>query len=188
MRHLLANLAVYVLATGLVVGSVLFAWIRSQQIVIATEPMIEPPEYFAAGRPEEFDWEDFGRQVYIANCKNCHGLVGGGRDVYPGLVGQIDVFAAPGGREYLSRVIVYGLATPRQRAPMPPMPHLSDAQIAAVNNYVLTRFDHAARLPDELQLFVPRDVRRVRGEDLSERDVGRMRPDVPPAGALSGEQ
>jgi mono/diheme cytochrome c family protein len=180
MRHLLANIAVYVLAGGLVVGSVLFAWARSQQLVFATERAVEPPAYIAADSPEVFDWEDFGERVYVANCQNCHGSAGTGRDVYPPVVGQGAMLAAEGGRAYLTRLVIYGLWTGTHSAPMPPMPHLSDAQIAAVNNYITTRFDAGV---DTQHLYIPRDVSAERGLRLSERDVGRQRPMLRTPGA-----
>jgi cytochrome c553 len=179
MRHLLANLAVYILAAGLVIGSLLFAWMRQAQIAIATERLIAPPHFAAAEDPGGFPWMAIGERVYIANCKNCHGTDGRGRDIYPPIRGQIAVFTAPGGKDYLAHVILDGLATRMHPAPMPPMPHLSDVQIAAVNNFMLTSFDYPARLPEQPPLYIPADVRRLREHGLSERDVGHMRPPVP---------
>ncbi len=187
MRHLLANLAVYALAAGLIIGSLLFAWVRSQQYVIAHQEVIEPREYVAATDPSEFDWEDFGKRVYVANCQNCHGSTGLGRDRYPGIRGQGAVVTADGGREYLARVMIYGLVTSNYPAPMPPMPNLTDAQIAAVNNYILTHFDDADA-HDDLTLYVPQEVAAERGRTYSDREIGQQRPAVPLPDVLTEQQ
>lgn len=188
MRHLLANLATYIIAAGLLLGSVLFAWARSGQLVLATERAVEPPEFVGAEDPAQFDWERFGRAVYVANCQNCHGSDGHGRDVYPPVHGMSAHLAEEGGRAYLTRLVLYGLWTGAHPAPMPPMPNLSDAQIAAVNNYLLTRFDDPAAWPEGTRLYVPADVRAERGLQLRERDVGRQRPAVPLPDALARER
>jgi len=179
MRHLYANLAVYVLAGSLLLLSMLFAWIRSDQLILATETSVEPPGFAEAVEPDDFPWREIGERVYVGNCQTCHGASGTGRDVYPPVVGQGAVVEAEGGREYLIRVMLYGLATGTHGAPMPPMPHLSDTQIAAVNNFMLTRFEHPARPATDLPLFVPSEVAAERGRRLRERDVAAMRPDVP---------
>jgi len=187
VRHVFANLATYALAVGLVLGALLFAWARSGQFVFATERAVEPPEYVAAADPDEFDWELFGRAVYVANCQNCHTADGGGRAMYPPVQGMSAHHGEPGGREYLTRLVLYGLATGIHQAPMPPMPNLSDAQIAAVNNYLLTRFDDPERWPEGARLYIPSEVRTQRGLGLSEREMGRQRPAVPTPDVLAGQ-
>lgn len=176
MRHVIANLAVYVLASGLVLAAVLFAWARSNQLTLTSQPALEPREYAAATTVAEFDWQALGERVYVANCQNCHGTKGQGLDRYPGVTGMSALLAAEGGREYLIHLVVYGARTGRHPAPMPPMPTLSNAQVAAVNNHLLTRFDEA---PAGNALFIPAEVAAERGLRLSERDVGERRPEVP---------
>lgn len=180
MRHLLANVATYALAVGLVIGAALFAWARSAQLVVATEPEVEPLAYASAAAPDGFDWPAFGARVYRANCQNCHTADGGGRGMYPPVRGMPAHLAAPGGRDYLVDVVLYGLATGLHDAPMPPMPELTDAQVAAVTNHVLTRFGDARGA----RLYVPADVATRRGRADGEHDVGARRPPVPPPAAL----
>lgn len=179
MRHFFANLAVYVLAGALLLLSVIFAWIRSEQVVLATEGAIESPRHAEVSHPQDFPWEEIGERVYVANCAACHAIDGTGRETYPPVTGQSEVFLAPGGREYLIHVMLYGLWTRQHRAPMPPMPNLSDVQIAAVNNYILTRFDNIERIPGDVPLYIPAEVAAERGRAWRERDVGPRRPDVP---------
>jgi mono/diheme cytochrome c family protein len=185
MRHVLANLAVYVLAVGLVAGAALFGWARSQQLIFSTERAAELPEYVVAQAPEQFDWEAFGERVYVANCQNCHTADGSGRAMYPPVRGMGAHLGVEGGRAYLTRVTLYGLASGLHAAPMPPMPNLSDAQVAAVNNYLLTRFDDPGRYDPEVRLYIPAEVAAERGLALSERDMGRRRPAVPVPAALA---
>ncbi|CAN5560604.1 hypothetical protein BH23BAC4_BH23BAC4_09580 [soil metagenome] len=179
MRHFIANFAVYLIAGVLVLAAYVWAVVRANQTVLANEEMVEPAEYLAATDLASFDWPEFGEAVYIRNCAACHGGNGQGReDYYPPLHNQDRVLAAEGGREYLINMVLYGIRTGLHGAPMPPMANLSDAKIAAVNNFVVTRFSHAD--PAELDLLIPADVALLRDLRLSEREVGRTRPDVPP--------
>jgi mono/diheme cytochrome c family protein len=176
MRHVIANLAVYVLASGLVLAAVLFAWARSNQLTLTTERALEPREWATVTTADAFDWRELGERTYVANCQNCHGAKGQGLDRYPGVIGTEALLAADGGREYLVHLVLYGARTGRHPAPMPPMPTLSDAQVAAVNNHLLTHFGEA---PAGDALFIPSEVRDERGLRLSERDVGARRPAAP---------
>lgn len=183
MRHLLANVATYVLAIGLALSAALFAWVRSEQLMLATAVEVEPQHYATATRPGAFVWPAFGAGVYRANCQNCHMADGGGRGMYPPVQGMEAHLASPGGRAYLVDLVLYGLATGLHDAPMPPMHELTDAQIAAVTNHVLTRFGTLeATAP---ALYTPADVAARRGRGDRERDVGARRPPLPAPDALS---
>lgn len=184
MRHVLANLVTYALAFGLVLGAALFAWARSGQLVIATEADVEPSETLPVESVTAFAWRDFGENVYAANCQNCHTVDGSGRGMYPPIQNMTAHLAAQGGRGYLVDVALYGLYTEEYGAPMPPMPELSDAEIAAVTNYVLVQFAVAGSAPDTSRLYVPADVAERRGRTLSEWGVAATRPAVPTAEAL----
>jgi mono/diheme cytochrome c family protein len=184
MRHLVANLATYALALGLAVGAALFAWGRSAQLVIATEADVEPAQTIEVTSASVFSWRAFGARVYLANCQNCHTADGSGRGMYPPVQNQAAHLRAEGGRGYLVDAVLYGLYTGTYGAPMPPMPELSDAEIAAVTNYVLVQFAARGTAPDTSQLYLPSDVAERRGRGLSEWDVAETRPSVPSAEEL----
>ena len=187
MRHLLANLVTYLLVAGLVLSAALFAWARSEQLVIVRAADIEPAEIIETVEitsPAAFTWRDFGEEVYRANCQNCHTVDGSGRSMYPPAQNLAVHLDADGGRGYLLDVTLYGLYTGTYGAPMPPMPELSDAEVAAVTNYILTQFAAEDGAPDASRLYLPQEVAERRGQGLSERDVAESRPSVPSAEAL----
>lgn len=175
MRHLLANVATYAIAAFLLLGAGLFAWLRSAQVVFTVEPAVLARWEPAPEAP--FVWERLGESTYVRNCANCHGSGGGGWDQYPGLGRAAGLFRAPGGREHLVDLHLYGLASRRWGAPMPPMGHLEDVEVAAVVNYLLTRFGN--ELPDGAALLRPEEVAARRGLGLRPRDVERARPRAP---------
>ena len=184
MRHLLANIVTYALVTGLVLLSVLFAWMRSEQFVLTKRIHLEPHQTIPITDATPFDWLGFGEEVYRANCQNCHTVDGSGRGMYPPIQNMSAHLGAAGGRDYLLDLTLYGLYTGAYGAPMPPMPELSDAQIAAVTNYMLTQFAAEDRMPATDELYLPAAVTKRRGQDLSERAVARRRPNVPSATEL----
>ena len=185
MRHFLANIVTYGIAVLLLLGAALFAWSRSAQVAVTTEAaVLAGYEPGVAG----FRWDGLGRAGYARNCRNCHGADGAGWDQYPGLDRAGAMAAGIGGRDHLVDIHLYGLASDRWGAPMPPMAHIHDVELAAILNHVLTTFgDSTAE-----QLFVPADIADRRGLGLSPRDVDRRRPDAaegggtlapPPSGA-----
>lgn len=188
MRHVLANLLTYALIGGLIVGCGLFAWVRSEQLVVAREADVEPRAPVAIASVADFPWRDFGEDVYLANCSNCHTQDGSGRGMYPPVQDMAAHLteamgsrsggpaAESGGRGYLIDLVLYGVYTGAYGAPMPEMPTLSDAEIAAVTNYMLTAFAAGGRTPDTSQLYLPREIGPRRGRDLSERGVAATRP------------
>lgn len=172
MRHLLADLAVYVLAGGLILAGLTWAWLRSEQLVLTSERDAEQAQ--VATDAETFEWVELGERVYLANCANCHTTDGRGRNMYPPLTNLSGFAETEEGRRYLTHLVLYGLRTGAHAAPMPPMPHLSDVQIAAVNNHLVTAFDEQVQEAGEPpRLFVPPDVAAERGLGLRERDVER---------------
>ena len=173
MRHLLGNLATYAIAIFLLAGAAVFASLRSSQVVITDEAAVlarHEPEPGAA-----FRWEALGSGSYRRNCMNCHAADGSGWDQYPGLANSARLYSASGGREYMIDLHLYGLTSERWRAPMPPMSHLHDVEMAAVINYVITRFGDGGSLPDA-DLLRPEDIAARRGAGLSPRDVNQRRP------------
>jgi mono/diheme cytochrome c family protein len=174
MRHLLANIVTYSIAAILLALAALFAWARAAQLALTNEATVlaryEPTPV------HEFEWEDLGRSSYRRNCANCHGREGGGWDQYPGLSHTAALVAAEGGREFVVDLHLYGLTSRRWGAPMPPMGHLHDVELAAVLNYVLVRFSPRAQLEAASPLYLPRDVAARRTQGLSSAEVNARRP------------
>ena len=187
MRHLYANAVTWALAAGLVLFVALWAWARSAQLVIASETDVEPA--WARGAPDAGgvdgpDMAAFGEAVYVANCRNCHVADGSGRGMYPPVRNLAAHLDAEGGRGYLIDLTLYGLHTGEYGAPMPPMPELSDAEIAAATNHVLVAFAADVRAPAPGRLYAPAEVAARRGRELDEGEVARMRPAIPSVEAL----
>ena len=90
-----------------------------------------------------------GSALFAEHCATCHGASGEGVPGFgPPLAGPAAArFKAQGGREYLARVVVYGisgvfeLAGQRQFAAMRPQGQLGDDELAAVLNHVLHDFN-----------------------------------------------
>lgn len=173
MRHILGNIAIYLIVLILVGAATLFAWIRSSQLVISNEETVIAR--FDAGSEQQFKWSQFGERSYLRNCANCHGSDGQGWDQYPALNHTTRLFTAPGGRNYVIDLHLYGLTSSRWGAPMPPMGHIQDIEMAGVINYVLTQFRDEEGVDLDGNLLLPQDVTERRGQDLSPRDVNTRR-------------
>jgi mono/diheme cytochrome c family protein len=169
MRHVIANIATYAVAALLVVGSAFFAWLRSEQVTVTTEAAVlagyEPAD-------EVFQWFALGESSYVRNCANCHLGDGSGWDQYPGLDRSGAMLRTEQGREHLIDLHLYGLTSDRWGAPMPPMGHIRDVELAAVINYIATRFGDAG----DGDLLVSADIEARRGLRRSPADVERSRP------------
>jgi mono/diheme cytochrome c family protein len=176
MRHILANIAIYVIAIFLLSAAALFGWMRSAQLVVTSEETVLAQ--FAPAPAYSFEWSELGASAYRRNCENCHGADGQGWDQYPGLGHTVQLFLAPGGRDLLVDVHLYGLTSARWGAPMPPMGHMQDVELAAVINHVLTRFGTEQLLDESTTLYVPNDVGQRRGQELSPREVEARRARV----------
>lgn len=176
MRHFLGNIALYVIALFLFCAAALFGWVRSAQIVIADESAIL--EQYGPAPEKQFDWAELGKEGYLRNCANCHGTEGKGWDQYPGLGGTAFYFQPPGGREYFIDLHLYGLTSKRWGAPMPPMGHIQDIELAAIINYVLTHFGNDQILSPDTKFVSPEDIAERRGRSLSPSEVNALRPDL----------
>lgn len=129
-----------------------------------------------------------GEAVYAANCVACHQATGQGvPGAFPPLAGghAAELAAADGGRDYLIHALLYGVQGPIEVAGasynglMPAWQQLSDAQIAAVLNYVTTAWDNADVLADDVAPFAADEIAAARGEGLAGAAVLEQRPDVP---------
>lgn len=170
MRRRAANIFTYVLTGLLLLGSVVFALLRSHQIVISNEGTVlarfEAPE-------GEHAWRALGARAYDANCQHCHGASGEGWDQYPGVTSSAVFAAAPGGREYMIALHLFGADSDQWRAPMPPMGHMHDVQLAAVVDYTLTQFGNQ---PLGFAPITPTEISAMRTRHLTAADVARLRP------------
>jgi len=92
-----------------------------------------------------------GKAVYDANCAACHQPDGAGAlGLAPPLAGTLGKrMAVPEGRQYLAGIVIAGLAGKLEskgvvyEGIMPAWQQLSDAELAAVLNHVLTTFNGA---------------------------------------------
>lgn len=168
MRHLIANIATYAIAALLLAGAACFAWVRSAQLTVTDELTLTERHRPADAR--EFDWRELGERSYMRNCANCHGEDGQGWDQYPGLSQTAAIARSAGGKEYLTDVHLYGLTSSRWGAPMPPMGHITDVELAACINYILTHFGGDA------PSYLPEDIARRRGARMSPAEVNERRP------------
>jgi mono/diheme cytochrome c family protein len=184
MRHFFAYVATYTIAVLLIGGAALFAWMRSAQLALTHERTILAQ--FEPARTDAFEWEALGARSYERNCANCHGRDGEGWDQYPGLGHTARLFAASNGRDYVVDLHLYGLTSRRWRAPMPPMGHIQDVEMAAVLNHLLTHFGNQRDLPPGATLYGPSDVTARRGARLSPWDVEARRPALDWPGAERG--
>lgn len=182
MRHLLAGIAIYLIALFLLGAAALFGWVRSAQLVVTSEETVLAQ--FVPVPAYSFEWPELGASTYRRNCENCHGAAGQGWDQYPGLRHTVQLLLAPGGRELLKDVHLYGLTSSRWGAPMPPMGHLHDVELAAVLNHVLTHFGQGL-LNQQVALYAPQEIRERRGLGLSPRDVEARRQKVVGSSDLS---
>jgi mono/diheme cytochrome c family protein len=133
---------------------------------------------------------EVGAQAYAASCGACHQANGQGvPGAFPPLVGHApEVLAKPGGRDYLVRLVLYGLqgeinvAGNSYNGAMPPMGAvLNDAELAGALNYVLSNWDNAKALPANFVPFSPADFVQARSADMTAEQVYALRrPDASP--------
>ncbi|KIH78146.1 Cytochrome c [Geoalkalibacter ferrihydriticus] len=173
MRHLLTLIATYIIVLFLVAAAALFAWARSAQLVVTDEATVLAR--FEPVSEQEFVWSQLGKKAYLRNCANCHGAEGTGWDQYPALGHTAALFQPPNGREYIVDLHLYGLTGERWGAPMPPMGHIHDIEMAAVINHVLTHFGNEALLDEDAELYAPADIGPRRGQELSPAQINARR-------------
>jgi mono/diheme cytochrome c family protein len=93
---------------------------------------------------------DAGRAIYMSTCSACHQPEGRGlRGAFPPLAGSDWLASHP--TEAAIATVLHGLSGPievngeRYNAVMPPIPHLSDEQVAAVLGYVYSQWGNDGR-------------------------------------------
>lgn len=121
-----------------------------------------------------------GAKLYSANCQSCHQATGQGiPGTFPPLTHLDQVVQAKGGREYLIRVVLYGLQGPltaqgkTYNGVMPPFRQLKDPEVADLLNYILTTFAKSKAKP-----IRPEEVKAQRAKARSSQEVLKSRPPV----------
>lgn len=119
-----------------------------------------------------------GSQVFASNCIVCHQPDAKGvQGIYPPLADTVGVYVKlKQGRAYLAHVPSFGLTgvivTHGESIDgnMPPVSQLSDEEIAAVINHVLTTFNKSL-LPADFKPLTAEEVHGYRAKEMSEADV-----------------
>jgi mono/diheme cytochrome c family protein len=119
-----------------------------------------------------------GKGVFIANCAACHQADGKGvAGVYPPLASSVGRYVAlKDGRVYLIDVVSFGMSGKLNvggdtiEGDMPPWPQLSDKDVAAVLDYVLTGMN-AGSLPKGFKPITATEVKTERSKSLSAAQV-----------------
>ena len=147
-----------------------------------------------AADSDPFQWQTIGAETYTATCGACHQPNGQGvPDTFPPLAGHAPtVLARPSGRDYLARLVLYGLEGPITannkpfNGAMPPWGEsLNDAQLAGALDYVLHSWDNDKALPAGFQPFTPAEIAAARAKPMTPTEVYALRGDSAPAPAVS---
>lgn len=124
--------------------------------------------------------------IYYASCAGRHGAVGEGQEGrIPALADHVPhVYNAEGGRDYLMHVLMYGLSGEITvlgetfDGSMPPRYTLSNDELAAVLNFVLTEWGNNALLGPDFEPYAADELNTVRR--LSRNWALQFRPAVDP--------
>jgi len=120
-----------------------------------------------------------GEQVYM-QCAGCHQATGTGvTGAFPPLAGELPRLAAAGevGRLFPVKVLLFGLQGPIKaqgkayNGAMPSFGWLSDADIAAVLNYVFTNWGNDKLLPKGFKPISAEEVKALRAKALTAQQV-----------------
>ena len=121
--------------------------------------------------------------VYQQNCIFCHGENGQGRKgAFPPLVEHApNLVKTPEGRAFLINVVLYGQQGPIQakgqkyNGVMASFAQLSDEQLAAVLNFVLSNWGNDKLLPAGHRTISPSEIAAGRAAKLSPQQVNQQR-------------
>ena len=164
----------FVLLTSVTLGGLVWVgWAASQESSPSTQS----------------DRREPGEQLYGTHCSSCHQPGGEGvLAAFPPLAGHIpDIYGAPEGRDYLIRVLLYGLEGEiwvdgeSYRGWMPSFAHLSDQEVASLLNHILTSWENQEGLPPDFKAVDPLDIASARHQELAPQGVHELRSQ------LSGE-
>ena len=140
----------------------------------------------AQGQAQAVDTGD-GEALYGMHCAACHQPTGTGiPPAFPPLASHVpELLAVEGGRAYAILVVQYGLSGPitvlgqAYDGLMPPLPNLSDAEIADLLNHIATAWGNAEALDAAFVPFSADEVAAERGRGLTMADVHAIRVALP---------
>lgn len=129
-----------------------------------------------------FQWQALGERTFDNNCSGCHqrsgvGIPGG----FPPLAGHAPEIFAQKGSGYLVRVLLFGLSGAidvngtKYNGNMPSWDQLSDQEIAAVLDHVLTTWGNDQQLPKDFKPILPAEVAAARAEQLTKEQIYALR-------------
>lgn len=170
MRHVYVNRATYILSALLILATVLFAWLRSNNIVLFVRD--EPDAEGAVALADIFSWFEQGEAVYRESCAGCHERLG----YVPA------IFGADGGREYLKAMVLHGVEGELvvdgevTTDGHPGFADAADSELAAVLNYMLVAWGEVA-LPEAPAFYTASELAEAREVELTPEAVLELRPD-----------
>jgi len=127
---------------------------------------------------------DVGADAYNATCAACHQPTGlGVPGAFPPLAGHApEILARPGGRDYLARLVLYGLDGEvtvdgkKFNGAMPPLSEaLTDDQLAGALNHALNSWGNDRALPPGFSPIQPAEIAAARGKTLTSAEVYALR-------------
>jgi mono/diheme cytochrome c family protein len=135
--------------------------------------------------PGSAEWQALGEATY-ANCAACHQATGAGiPGAFPPLAGHAAELAAlPGGTDYLMHTVLFGLTGEitvdgaTYNGMMPAWGQLSDAEIAAVVDYIVTAWPEAGEAGAGFEPLTADDVAAARATPLTADEVHELREKV----------
>ncbi len=149
-----------------------------------------------AADPSPPPWQALGKETYANICAACHQPTGLGLpDTFPPLAGHAtEVLASPGGRDYMIRLVLFGLEGEitvhgkRFSSAMPPLAEaLDDAQLAAALNHAVYSWDNDKTQPPGFAPFQASEIAAARASPMTGVDVFALREKTmpPPAATAS---
>ncbi len=145
---------------------------------LGPNPPPEAPAATAKGGPAD------GADVFQATCIACHQAEGEGKPgEFPPLAGNRDLFLAP---DFPAVVAVNGIEGPIEVGgqkidnAMPPFDFLSDEEIAAVVNYVRSKWGNDALAPADMPPLDAAAVAKVREKPMTAQEVHALRESLLP--------
>jgi cytochrome c oxidase subunit 2 len=125
--------------------------------------------------------EPDGAALYAANCASCHQADGSGLPgAFPPVAGHASALVADVGRDYLAAQLLFGLQGEIEvdgmtyNGVMPAFAALSDGELAALANYIVTEWDDG-RLPDAFEPYTAGEFAEARNLEWTAQDVHERR-------------